>query len=227
VISMADDHISIPQGGRHSKVNEAWRGIEVELNESVLGAELVRLSALVSNEIHLQLNGVERNNGILYDAANYFMDFGEKITLLAGDLLIALAIRIVGKHGNPEYLQYLGKGAIRTCEQEAIGVIDNSSSEIGTAVDSLNSQRKPLSLLYEAALVGALIGGASEDQTDALLYYAENLDYILQMKENATPDFRFKIDAFVKDAKNVLHKQHIEQTDLMLHFVDFALKSEA
>jgi geranylgeranyl pyrophosphate synthase len=144
-----------------------------------LAMELLQTASLVHDDIideDLMRRGVETTH----------KKFGAKIAVLAGDLLIAQAVEIIGEQATPELLVHLGRGGIRMTEGEALDFLMCEDSPT-----SFNRQRylkviehKTATFMREAARVGALVGGASEEQKQALTKYGEMLGFGFQIRDD-------------------------------------------
>ncbi|MFW9967521.1 MAG: polyprenyl synthetase family protein [Candidatus Thorarchaeota archaeon] len=144
-----------------------------------LAMELLQTASLVHDDIideDLMRRGVETTHS----------KFGAKIAVLAGDLLIAQAVEIIGEQATPELLIHLGRGGIRMTEGEALDFLMCEDSPA-----SFNSQRylsviehKTATFMREAARVGALVGEASAEQKEALTKYGEMLGFGFQIRDD-------------------------------------------
>jgi octaprenyl-diphosphate synthase len=144
-----------------------------------LAMELLQTASLVHDDIideDLIRRGVETTH----------KKFGAKIAVLAGDLLIAQAVEIIGEQATPELLIHLGKGGIRMTEGEALDFLMCEDSP-----SSFNRQRylkviehKTATFMREAARVGALVGEASEQHKQALTKYGEMLGFGFQIRDD-------------------------------------------
>ena len=144
-----------------------------------LAMELLQTASLVHDDIideDLVRRGVETTH----------QKFGAKIAVLAGDLLIAQAVEIIGEQATPELLIHLGRGGIRMTEGEALDFLMCEDSP-----DSFNRQRylkviehKTATFMREAARVGALVGKASDEQKIALTKYGEMLGFGFQIRDD-------------------------------------------
>ncbi len=144
-----------------------------------LAMELLQTASLVHDDIideDLMRRGVETTH----------KKFGAKIAVLAGDLLIAQAVEIIGEQATPELLVHLGRGGIRMTEGEALDFLMCEDSPA-----SFNRQRylkvieqKTATFMREAARVGAIVGGASEEQKQALTKYGEMLGFGFQIRDD-------------------------------------------
>ena len=113
--------------------------------------------------------------------------FGRKMAIIAGDLLVAKAIKMVGEQSTPDLLTYVASGAITMCEGEAADLLmsTNGRREVYTKKHYLDVVRmKTVAFMTSAAKVGATIGKANQQQTDAIIEYAENLGYAFQIRDD-------------------------------------------
>ncbi|MFW9768052.1 MAG: polyprenyl synthetase family protein [Candidatus Thorarchaeota archaeon] len=113
--------------------------------------------------------------------------FGRKMAIIAGDLLVAKAIKMIGEQSTPELLTYVASGAIRMCEGEAADLLmsTNGRREVYTKKHYLDVVRmKTVSFMSSAAKVGATIGNGNLQQIEAIIEYAENLGYAFQIRDD-------------------------------------------
>ena len=112
--------------------------------------------------------------------------FGQKMAILAGDLLIAQAVRMIGKHATPEILLEVADGGIRMCEGEAADILMQANNpEVMTKDSYLNMiEKKTVSFIRTATNMGASVGGGDQSQCEALKEYGENLGYAFQIRDD-------------------------------------------
>ncbi len=113
--------------------------------------------------------------------------YGRKMAIIAGDLLVAKAIKMIGEKSTPDLLTYVATGAIKMCEGEAADLLmsTNGRKEVYTKKHYLDIVRmKTVSFMTSAAKVGATIGGASPKQFEALITFAENLGFAFQIRDD-------------------------------------------
>ena len=112
--------------------------------------------------------------------------FGQKMAILAGDLLIAQAIRMIGKHATPEILLEVADGGIRMCEGEAADMLMQADNpDVMTKDSYLNMiEKKTVSFIRTATNMGASVGGGTPLQCGALKDYGENLGYAFQIRDD-------------------------------------------
>ncbi len=112
--------------------------------------------------------------------------YGLRFAILAGDLLIAKAIQLVGSHANPEILIHLGEGGVRMVEGEAWDLLLSvDSPELVDKKRYLEMvDRKTASFMREAARMGATVGEGADAQIDALVKYGESLGVAFQIRDD-------------------------------------------
>jgi geranylgeranyl pyrophosphate synthase len=111
---------------------------------------------------------------------------GGKMAIISGDLLVALAIKLIGERSTPELLTYVAAGGIKMCEGEAADLLmsQNKSQSYSTRAALNIIKNKTVSFMISAAKVGAMLGHANEKQLEALVGYAEMLGYSFQIRDD-------------------------------------------
>lgn len=112
--------------------------------------------------------------------------YGQKMAILAGDLLVAQAVKMIGNHATAELLVRVAEGGIRMCEGEAFDMLMNADNpEVMTRESYLKMvERKTVAFIKTATTMGASIGGGNTEQSDALGRYGENLGYAFQIRDD-------------------------------------------
>jgi geranylgeranyl pyrophosphate synthase len=108
------------------------------------------------------------------------------MAILAGDLLVALAVKMIGNHATPEILTEVADGGIRMCEGEAADMLMRADNpEVMTKQSYLDMiEKKTVSFIRTATSMGASVGDGSEEQIKALGCYGENLGYAFQIRDD-------------------------------------------
>jgi geranylgeranyl pyrophosphate synthase len=112
--------------------------------------------------------------------------FGNKMAIIAGDLLIALAVKLVGAETSPHMLTMVASVGIKMCEGEANDILlPKSGMRITDEKQYFDVVRnKTASFMRAVARMGAIIGDASPAREDALKAYGENLGIAFQIKDD-------------------------------------------
>lgn len=112
--------------------------------------------------------------------------FGEKMAVLAGDLLIALAVKLVGAESSPQMLTMVASVGIKMCEGEANDILLPTK---GPRVIDENEyfdvvKNKTASFMRAVARMGTVIAEASPKAESALAEYGENLGIAFQIRDD-------------------------------------------
>jgi len=158
---------------------EAVGGTVVDALPFAVATEFVQTASLIHDDVVDDDNmrrGVETTH----------KKFGGKMAIIAGDLLVALAIKLIGERSTPQLLTYVAAGGIRMCEGEAADLLMSQKKDQSyTTQAALEIIRmKTVSFMVSAAKVGAMLGHADERQLEALIGYAENLGYSFQIRDD-------------------------------------------
>lgn len=158
---------------------EAVGGTVIDALPFAVATEFVQTASLIHDDVVDDDNmrrGVETTH----------KKFGGKMAIIAGDLLVALAIKLIGERSTPQLLTYVAAGGIRMCEGEAADLLmsqkKDQSYTTQAALDII--RMKTVSFMVSAAKVGAMLGHANEKQLEALIGYAENLGYSFQIRDD-------------------------------------------
>jgi len=158
---------------------EAVGGTVVDALPFAVATEFVQTASLIHDDVVDDDNmrrGVETTH----------KKFGGKMAIIAGDLLVALAIKLIGERSTPQLLTYVAAGGIRMCEGEAADLLMSQKKDQSyTTQAALEIIRmKTVSFMVSAAKVGAMLGHADQRQLEALIGYAENLGYSFQIRDD-------------------------------------------
>lgn len=144
-----------------------------------LAAELLKTASLIHDDI---IDNEKARRGV---PAVHRVS-GVKMAIIAGDLLISQAVRILGEQGNPELLAIMGGSGARMCEGEAADM--SVSPDRPEAFEKKHYleliEKKTVSFLEESAKVGAVVGGATASQKRALAEYARALGFAFQLRDD-------------------------------------------
>ncbi|MCF2138378.1 MAG: polyprenyl synthetase family protein [Candidatus Thorarchaeota archaeon] len=158
---------------------EAVGGDPQDVMPFAIAVELVQTASLIHDDIiddDILRRGVETTH----------KKFGSRIAVLAGDLLVAQAIHLIGKMAHPELLRLAGHGGILLCEGEVSDMLMGETDPTYlTTEDYLKMiERKTAALMRVAAGVGVLVGGGSDEEKTALMDYAEAIGMAFQIRDD-------------------------------------------
>ena len=159
--------------------SEAVGGTVVDALPFAVATEFVQSASLIHDDVVDEDNlrrGVETTHE----------KYGRKMAIIAGDLLVALAIKLIGERSTPELLTYIAQGGIKMCEGEAADLLMSKTKvQSYTTEAALDIIRmKTVSFMTSAAKVGAMLGNANQTQLDALIKYSEMLGFSFQIRDD-------------------------------------------
>lgn len=112
--------------------------------------------------------------------------FGSKMAILAGDLLIAQAVKMIGSYATKELMIEIAEGGIRMCEGEAADMLLNADNPNMMTRDAYLEMvyKKTASFMKSSASMGSSVGNGTDEQVAAIGRYAENLGYAFQIRDD-------------------------------------------
>jgi geranylgeranyl diphosphate synthase type I len=158
---------------------EAVGGTVVDALPFAVATEFVQTASLIHDDVvdeDTMRRGVETTH----------KKYGGKMAIIAGDLLVALAIKLIGERSTPKLLTYVAAGGIKMCEGEAADLLMSQNKiQSYTTESALDIIRmKTVSFMTSAAKVGAMLGKADDTQLEALIRYAEMLGFSFQIRDD-------------------------------------------
>lgn len=184
VLYEAANHL-LMAGGKHVRALlsllacEAVGGKLEDIGPIALAEELLQTASLIHDDI---IDRDELRRGVQAVHKKY----GEQVAIIAGDLLIAQAIRLIGDHGTPELITRIGRSGVKMCEGEIADIVfvPEVSEPFSTDEYLMMVGLKTVAFMREAVRTGAMIGNASQEQVDALTQYAEMLGFAFQIRDD-------------------------------------------
>jgi geranylgeranyl diphosphate synthase type I len=116
-------------------------------------------------------------------------DFGEAMSIFAGDLCFPFAIESIVNSGFPENRKVKALNAFTDAFRE---VIDGVIIETGTAIFNESTEEEYMRMIYlktgalirKAVEIGAILGNGSNKQINALVEYCDNLGKAFQIQDD-------------------------------------------
>ncbi|MHA1934233.1 MAG: polyprenyl synthetase family protein [Candidatus Thorarchaeota archaeon] len=144
-----------------------------------VAAELIQTASLIHDDV-IDEDSLRRGVQTAHEK------FGQKMAVIAGDLLVAQAIKLIGKYATPEILMYVGIGGIKMCEGEAADLLICADKP-----ETFNKQnylrvieQKTVAFIKTAARLGAIVGNGTKTQQEALVRFAELIGYGFQIRDD-------------------------------------------
>jgi len=159
--------------------SEAVGGTVVDALPFAVATEFIQSASLIHDDVVDEDNmrrGVETTHE----------KYGRKMAIIAGDLLVAIAIKLIGERSTPELLTYVATGGIKMCEGEAADLLmsQNKVQSYTTEAALEIIRMKTVSFMISTAKVGAMLGNATQTQQEALIKYSEMLGYSFQIRDD-------------------------------------------
>ncbi|MFX1564380.1 MAG: polyprenyl synthetase family protein [Promethearchaeota archaeon] len=144
-----------------------------------VAAELLQTASLIHDDI---IDKDDMRRGV----PTVHKKYGHDVALLAGDFLIAQALRIIGTHGSPELMANIGAGGVRMCEGEVLDLFITPEQEaVFTTKEYLKMiERKTAVFLEEAARTGAIVGQATQEEREALAQFGSYIGFSFQLRDD-------------------------------------------
>jgi geranylgeranyl diphosphate synthase type I len=158
---------------------EAVGGQREDVAPIALAEELLQTASLIHDDI---IDSDELRRGVEAVHKRY----GEQVAIIAGDLLIAQAMALVGEYGTLQLITQIGRSGVKMCEGEIADIlfITDESKPFNTNEYLMMVELKTVAFMKEAVRTGAIFGNASEEQIDALVKYAEMLGFAFQIRDD-------------------------------------------
>ena len=140
-------------------------------------AELIHMATLMHDDV---IDGADSRRG--RQTANSY--WGNQISVLAGDYMLAKATSLLGADGDPELIRILSQATISMTEGE-IGQIE-ARGDVGGSIESYISiiRAKTAEFMAGCCRMGAVIGGGSAAMKEALAQYGLNLGIAFQITDD-------------------------------------------
>ncbi|NWF95860.1 MAG: polyprenyl synthetase family protein [Candidatus Thorarchaeota archaeon] len=164
--------------------------------------ELIQTASLIHDDI-IDDDSVRRG------VTSTHLKYGTKIAVIAGDLLIALAVRIIGQRAVPEVLQRLSECGIVMCEGEASDfLIDLSNPGHMTTSYYMSVVRsKTASFMMGISQVGALLGGGTDRQVEVLGEFGKMIGIAFQLRDDVLDVRSLQRDADTSALSDLRHRR--------------------
>ena len=144
---------------------------------SAAAAELIHMASLIHDDV---VDGSEERRG--RPTAN--AQFGNQISVLVGDYLLAKSIYLAAREGNIDVICVFSKVTVGLSEGEVLqitakGDVDTSEETYLTII-----QKKTAGFIAGCCEVGAMLAGAAPEQVDALTRYGLNCGLAFQIADD-------------------------------------------
>lgn len=153
-------------------------GIGVEkILPIMVAVELIHTATIIHDDIldrNTKRRGVETVN----------MTWGNDVAMIAGDLIFSHAFGIVAGYGNKEVSEVISNACKRLAEGQVLENIHTGDVKMTEEVYLEIVERKTASLFEAAAKCGAILGGGSREEVDALAKYGYMMGICFQITDD-------------------------------------------
>ncbi len=158
---------------------EAVGGTFEEALPYAVATEFVQTASLIHDDV---IDDDDKRRGV----ESTHKKFGSRMAILAGDLLVARAVKIVGQHATPELMSMVASTGVKMCEGEASDLLMYLVDAHLLTKESYFEivRRKTVSFMRGAARAGATVGKATDEQMEILESYGEHMGYAFQLRDD-------------------------------------------
>jgi len=112
--------------------------------------------------------------------------YGNRMAIIAGDLLIAIGTKLVAKYTSPELLTVLADSGIKMCEGEASDMLMYFTTPEAITEEAYFDviRRKTVSFMRAATKMGGMVGSATPEQLEILDSIGEQMGYAFQIRDD-------------------------------------------
>ncbi len=161
----------------YKAVGEEKKDIQ-EILPIAIALELIHTATIIHDDI---IDKSPMRRGL--PTVNY--KWGEDVAIIAGDLLFSKAFGIIGSHPIRELSKIVSKACIELAEGEILESLHTSDTEMTEEVYLEIIERKTAALFEACTKCGAIVGGGSKKEIEALARYGFLVGIGFQMVDDA------------------------------------------
>ena len=112
--------------------------------------------------------------------------YGNRMAIIAGDLLVAQAVKIVSQIASPELIRLMADTGVKMCEGEASDILMYFTTPNLLTKESYfdTIRRKTVSFMRAATKIGGMVGKATAEQLEILDAFGEQMGYAFQIRDD-------------------------------------------
>lgn len=112
--------------------------------------------------------------------------YGNRMAIIAGDLLVAQAVKIVSQIASPELIRMMADTGVKMCEGEASDILMYFTTPNLLTKESYFDiiRRKTVSFMRAATKIGGMVGKATVEQLEILDVFGEQMGYAFQIRDD-------------------------------------------
>lgn len=144
---------------------------------SAVGLELLHTASLVHDDV-VDESGERRGQ------ASVNAIYNNKVAVLVGDYLLSTALLNVSFTGNNKIVEYLAELGRTLARGEILQLSNISNKDLSEDVYYQVIKQKTAALFEACCAIGALSGGASDEEIEAAKMFGQNLGIIFQIRDD-------------------------------------------
>lgn len=158
---------------------EAVGGTFEEVLPFAVATEFIQTASLIHDDI---IDEDDRRRGV----ESTHKKFGNKMAIIAGDLLVAQAVKLVSQFASPELMRIVADSGVTMCEGEASDILMYFTTPQLLTKESYFDivRRKTVSFMRISTKVGGMVGKATDEQLEILDSFGEHMGYAFQIRDD-------------------------------------------
>ncbi|MGY5873445.1 MAG: polyprenyl synthetase family protein [Candidatus Thorarchaeota archaeon] len=158
---------------------EAVGGSFEEALPFAVATEFVQTASLIHDDV---IDDDDTRRGVESTHKKY----GSRMAIIAGDLLIAQAVKLVSQFASPELMHVVADAGVKMCEGEASDILTYFTTPKLLTKESYFEivRRKTVSFMRAAINIGGMVGKATSEQLEILDSFGEQLGYAFQIRDD-------------------------------------------
>ncbi|MGY5860462.1 MAG: polyprenyl synthetase family protein [Candidatus Thorarchaeota archaeon] len=112
--------------------------------------------------------------------------YGNRMAIIAGDLLVAQAVKLVSQFASPELLRLIADAGVNMCEGEAADILMYFTTPNVLTEEAYFDivRRKTVSFMRASTKIGGMVGKATDEQLATLESFGENMGFAFQIRDD-------------------------------------------
>jgi len=145
---------------------------------AAVAVELAHMESLIHDDV---IDGDSKRR----DVRSFHVRYGQERALLSADFILSMILSLATRYTDPRIMSTLATATAQMCDGELLErLVDETDEAVHPEVYQRIVLKKTASLFEAAATMGALIGGATAANRDALAAYARALGIAFQIHDD-------------------------------------------
>ena len=163
-----------------------------------VAAEFIQTASLIHDDV---IDEDDTRRGVESTHSKY----GNRMAIIAGDLLVAQAVKLVSQFASPELMHLVADAGVKMCEGEASDILTYFTTPKFLTKESYFEivRRKTVSFMRASTKIGGMVGKATDEQLQILESFGEQMGFAFQIRDDIL-DVIASVDATGKTAHSDL-----------------------